>query len=201
MLKKKPHYILVLLFLGLLFIGYVYFFEISPTFVKKPNMERPSQIDEDLSEEEIIYVLNEMDAYKLHDNPLTSEPAIIQFDVVDGDTKIIQIKDNDFLVIESGEPDIIISGEEESLISILRSEDIEKAMIELYLSGNVGLEILADESTLALKGYKSLYDKFSSNNKITGEVIGLNPIRVEDSMNLFFLLFVSLIIGLIIEKL
>ena len=59
------------------------------------------------------------------------------------------------------------------------------------------LESYADEKTLALKGYKIIYDNFSG-NEITGNIIKINPIF--RGINLIFFLFVLIIIGLIIDK-
>ena len=110
------------------------------------------------------------------------------------------MENNNFVILDSGEPDIKIKGGEQEILQLLLSTDMEDEVIDMYLQGKITMEILADETTLALKGYKTLYDKFSNSNKITGEVVKLNPSQFQNSINLFFLLFISLILGLIIEK-
>ena len=59
----------IFLILGSVF--YSYFFVVSPTFVEKPKLEKPlpPTIGQAISAEQVEYVLNELDVYKLHDSP------------------------------------------------------------------------------------------------------------------------------------
>ena len=194
-----------LFFLTVLFlvagVGYVYFFQISPAFVDKPELDKPVITDEttEVEEEEIMYLLNELDAYKLHVDPLTKELPIIKVIINDANKEYYYtILENQLEVIEDGDPDIILNGDTEQIIEIMSSDNFDDAVVNAFYDGKIDLEIISDEKTLALKGYKSIYDKMS--NGITGNVVNLNPKRINNSLNLSLIFFVSTIIGLIIEK-
>jgi len=176
-------------------LGYVYFFQISPTFVEKPELEKPTQ--KYIGTEHVIYLLNEIDAYKLHPNPLTSEIPIIEV-VVGTKSYMFAIMDNEIIDYE-GDPDLLISGDEKILESVLSSEDISSAIIDAYHKGLISIEIYADESNLALKGYKGIYDKFG--NKVTGEIVALKPKGAQGAINLSMMFFMTLIMGLVLERL
>ncbi|MFH1316511.1 MAG: hypothetical protein ABII01_03270 [Candidatus Woesearchaeota archaeon] len=57
-------------------------------------------------------------------------------------------------------PDMVISMTSETFAQIFNSDDIEGEMYLQYTEGNIQIEVLTDYTTLALKGYKSLYDSF-----------------------------------------
>jgi hypothetical protein len=197
---------LVLFFIALIGvggIGYFYFFQISPTFVEKPHLDRPSldPLINDMNESHIKYLLNELDAYKLHDDPLTGEPPIIKIELTDIDEEFTYtVEDNNLELSESLEPDLILKGNSNDVISVLTSSDLEKSIIDAVNSGDIKIKLVADEKTLALKGYKSIYDKISS-NEITGAVVTkLGMSNVNNGLSISLLFFISLILGLIIER-
>jgi len=193
--KLAPVVFILALFL-ILSIGYVYFFQISPTFVNKPELEKPSQ--EFLTENHVEFLLNELGAYKLHKDPFTGEPPYIEV-VVDEVSYYITVENNEIKIIEHCDPDLRIYSNPEVLLQMFQSKNIEEEITKLFLEGKISIEILADEKTLALKGYKTIYDAISD-NELTGNVVLLNPIEITKGMNLSFLFLVSFIIGLIIEK-
>ncbi|MFH1054157.1 MAG: hypothetical protein V1740_07095 [Candidatus Woesearchaeota archaeon] len=57
-------------------------------------------------------------------------------------------------------PDMVISMTSETFAKIFNSDDIESEIYLQYTEDNIQIEILTDYTTLALKGYKSLYDSF-----------------------------------------
>ncbi len=187
----------VVLLLGIIGIGYAYFFVVSPGFVEKPEIEKPA-IEKEFTEDHVYYFMNELDGYKLHKNPLNNEPAVVEFDFGSEDL-LIEIQDNEFEATTKANPDIRIYMSKELMLDILRSSNFEKTLIDLYNSGEIRIEIVSDESTLALKGFKSLYDKLSS-NEITGNLVKLNPRETIKGINLSVLLFVAAILKLILEK-
>ena len=73
--KLAPVVFILALFL-ILGIGYMYFFQISPTFVNKPQLEMPNQ--DFLTENHVEFLLNELGAYKLHKDPFTGEPPYME---------------------------------------------------------------------------------------------------------------------------
>ena len=96
-------------------------------------------------------------------------------------------------------PDIIIEIPKEEVINLINEEDFDSAVIELYSNGIIDVDIVADEATLALKGYKSLYDNFAS-NEITGNLVKLDAKTYTKGLNLSLLFFIALILHLIMEK-
>ena len=193
--KLGPVVFIIALFF-ILGIGYFYFFQISPTFVNKPTLEKPSQ--DFLTENHIEFLLNELGAYKLHKDPFTGEPPYIEI-VADEISYYITVENNNVKIIDSCEPDLRIYGSTEVLLNIFQSQNLEAEITNLFLQGDLSIEILADEKTLALKGYKTIYDAVSE-NEVTGNVVKLNVEGVTKGMNLSFLFLISFVIGLIIEK-
>ncbi len=191
-LEKYAQVVFIIIILGVLFIGYFYFFQISPSFVDKPILEKPIIEEQELKTEHIIYLLNELNAYKLHNDPFTKEPPVIKI-IVSNENYFFTVEDNEIKEsLEDNNPDIVLTTTKEKIFELMESS--ENALTE-----DMEIEILSDEKTLALKGYKIIYDEFSK-NQITGEVINLKPEGYLRGINLSFLFFVSAIIGLIIEK-
>ena len=184
--EKYSQLVFILVMVGIFSIGYFYFSEISPVFVKKPDIKKP--ITQEITSEHIIYLLNEMDAYKLHEDPLSKELPIIEVKILE-ESYLYTVKDNQITETAKNDPDITLTTTKEKIIELFH--DNKK------ISECVSLESYADEKTLALKGYKIIYDNFSG-NEITGNIIKINPIF--RGINLIFFLFVSIIIGLIIDK-
>lgn len=184
-------------------IGYIYFFLVSPTFVDKPLVEKPTNIEKvgEIDQTHIKYLLNELDVYKLHNDPTTDEPPIIQVELIDlEDEFTFTVEDNNIEIFDSLNPDLIIKGGSNDVMEVLLSSDLEKSVVDAVYAGDIQIEIIADEKTLALKGYKSIYDKMSS-NKVTGGVVtefSLN--KINNGLSISLLFFISLIVGLIIEK-
>lgn len=199
---KFEKVIFVLSFCLILVIGYIYFFQVSPTFVEKPHVEQPAFLhkEEEVSIEHIIYLLNELDAYKLHDMLITGEKPVIEINIEDMNQDfLIEIQNNE--IVESFEtlkPDIRIITSKKTLFEIYRTDHI--SYTDAFYKGDIQLEILQDEKILALKGYKSIYDKLSVNNEITGETIKLNPIGFTRGLSLGFIFIFSFILGIIVEK-
>lgn len=190
----------------ILIIGYFYFFQISPTFVEQPVLERPADLQqrEAVSQEHIIYLLNMAGAYKLHNIPFSGEAPLIEVYIHDTkDRYFFEVEDNKIIQAENTEsPDIklIISGE--ALLDLYRSASPIHEVQNLYSAGKFEIQTLKEEKVLALKGYKAIYDTFSENaGELTGSLIkALNPARTIKGLNLFMLLLSSIIIGIIIEK-
>jgi len=202
---KLGRVIFILSLVCILSVGYFYFFHISPIFVQKPVLEKPGVVqDTNVGSAQVVYILNELDAYKLHEDPVSKEKPLIEVVILDlSKTFFITVKDNNIKeTTETSNPDIRIKGNLVDINNLLLQEDFETAIVDSFMDGNLQIEILADEKTLALKGYKSIYDKLSPNlNQITGEVVqNLNPVEYTKASQLIFLLMASIIIGLVIEK-
>ena len=129
---------------------------------------------------------------------------LIEVEIIDlGKTFFITVENNNIKeTTETSNPDIKIKGNLIDINNLLLQDDFETAIIDSFIGGKLQIEVLADEKALALKGYKSIYDKISPNlNQITGEVIqDFNPVEYTKASQLVFLLMISIIMGLVIEK-
>jgi hypothetical protein len=203
MVKGKLSRIFFFLFIILLLaLGYFYFFELSPTFVNKPQMEKPDNLAETINIDftHISYILNELGAYKLHEDPFTGEKPVIELQVEDtGQEFFVQIDDEKFSEIGAGKADIKISAKKETILGLFAGS-IDKGVVSAVAEGSMKLEVISDEKTLALKGYKSIYDSLK-NNAITGNVPGaLNPVSFIRGLEIFLFLLFALTVAMIIEK-
>jgi len=194
-------------FLCLLLFGsmYAYFFVISPVFVQKPILEKtplninapalsslPSPVNQTLIKSgHIIFLLNEIGAYKLHPS-LTGENPQINVDV-DGRGYSFSVINNGIIDVQNNlNPDIKIISNESSLIMIYQSNNTKNAVLTEYNNGSIKIVPIAEMSVLALKGYKSLYDYFG----ITGSVISNK--NVEEYYSIIDLIFIAIVSGIII---
>lgn len=202
--KEFPHILFILSVLIILGLGYFYFFMISPAFVVAPHIEKPSGvISEEVTSDELIYLLNEIGAYKLHNNPLGGEYPVIEVLVEDSVQDFyFQVTDNEIIEIpESHAPDIKLALDRKIISDIIDSPDSLQQILKHFSSGKITITPLQDEKVLALKGYKCIYDQFSSVAGITGNIIlKLKAKTMTGGINMGILLLTSLIIGLIIEK-
>ena len=150
--------------------GYFYFFVLSPTFIEKPYMEKPSLYVENAStreevikEEHIRYLVNEMGGYRLHNDPISKTPAEFEFFVNDfNKTYAIRTSENNILVWVGAleNPDGRVYTKQETVIRIFLSSNFKKELVRYVKEGKIRAELIADETTLALKGYKTVYDEF-----------------------------------------
>ena len=143
-----------------LLVFYVYFFIISPTFVSKPAMAKPAALgaNESVSTEHVEWIANEIGAYKLHPS-LGGEPAVLEL-VADNQVFSVTITNNKPVAAEGNavSPDIRIKGSRQAIAALLETGDINAKAIEMYRQGLISIEMLKDETTLAAKGYKAIYD-------------------------------------------
>jgi hypothetical protein len=171
---NKTIAIAVILLLVIAIPAFIYFSYISPINVKKPKIEMPidkkgSQFAMDnssapkpeITDQHVEYLVNEIDGYKLHENPLTREKAVIEVHVYDiGKVYSVTIEDN-VPVSEEGsadKPDIRIRANSREVLELTQSRDFKGKALELYQQERIGIELISDETTLAMKGYKAIYD-------------------------------------------
>ncbi len=181
----------VLVLTSLFFASYFYFSVISPVFALKPEVEAPkgSQIEDS----HIIYFLNEVEAYRLHENPLNSEPAVIEMHL---DGKIERFAVENFTYIKTtAEPDVLIYTSKKDFLMLLSESDLKKELNKMSTEGKIKIESLNDDKSLALKGYKVIFDSFSAND-ITGNVV----LPITNSFNMLFLLLAFALINVVKEK-
>lgn len=176
-IKKKKKFRLKLLLtviaaiILVLVVGgvFAYFFYVSPFWISKPFVEK-IELNDTLTEDHINYIANEIGVYKLHSAPLGGTSAQIELSVTDiakSYTITVQDRKPVTLLGDASDPDIRIHLDEETLFELYRSEEIvseAKAMVD---AGEIEIEPVKDESVLASKGYKVLYDRISG-EKIRG---------------------------------
>lgn len=140
-------------------VAYFYFAVISPV-VTKPISQKPTlKAGEPVTTEHVNWVVNELGGYKLHAS-LSGEPAEIE--VVSG-SRIFSVTTQDGKTVakdsKASNPDIRITASAETLVKLFAASDLKSEIAKLYNEGSVGIELLKDQATLALKGYKGLYDE------------------------------------------
>lgn len=161
--------VFALIIIGIFVGAYFYFFVFNPVFVEKPVIEKPvipAAEEFEVTEEQLEYITNEMGGYKLHSTPVTDELPVIEFFITNfRDTYTITIDDHNITAVKGAaiDPDVRLSGTKEVFRQLVESKDIVKDVRRLVNWRNIEVEILKEESTLALKGYKALYDALTGN--------------------------------------
>jgi len=200
-LEKRKHpmlkVVVILLLLALLVVpAYFYFSYVAPVFVEKPDIRSPlagmtdEQLKEmagspgmiEISEDHVGYLANELGAYKLHEDPFTDEPAKIEFLLHDtGQVFTVTVLENIPQASEgsSGSADIRITTDGTHMLELMAAEDFSSKAIELVQMQKIGIEIFSDEKTLALKGYKSIYDALK---KDSGMPTGQFTVAFDDKL-------------------
>lgn len=164
-MKTSVKILITILILIIIVLAGTVFLLLTPKSTQRITLKNPVS---DLSDEEaanyfstdyIKFLLYSIEADQLHNPPLSSNTPKIQIEVED---KIYnaEIKDN-AIKIEEGElakKDMVIKTTKSEIIKILRNESYVK---DSFASGLSSIEITADKSSLALKGYLGIYEKFT----------------------------------------
>lgn len=132
---------------------YLYFFVISPTGTKQA-LEKPMLAPgENISSKHIEWIANELGGYKLQSS------AEIEF-VVEGQKFSVTTKGGKVVskVGEASDPDLRITATRDAFARILSASDTNAEIVSLYNQGLISVQLLKDQPTLALKGYKGIYD-------------------------------------------
>lgn len=170
------------LFLFFLALGGIasaaYFYFIAPLNVQAPMLEKPEiqqpspvqneQDSEIISPVHLIYLLNEIGAYNLHNSPTGDAPRI-NFIISDLNKEYsFSVVNNRLINISQvSNPDIKIESNRAEIIEIYGSNNTRKTIMDCYNGGRIKVDAVADIASLTLKGYLSLYSYFG----ITGAVI------------------------------
>ncbi|MBN2422440.1 hypothetical protein JXB41_04395 [Candidatus Woesearchaeota archaeon] len=207
-MKKRILIGIFILLIPVLISCYVYFGIISPQFIKKPYIEKPDIIGLDENSDNLViedsmvnYIANEIGSYNLHEDPTSGEIPEMEFIVNDFEEVFtVRIIDN-IPRTEKGSaanPDLRIIASQPVILDILDSEDIQGRIVKHIEEGDVEIEVLANEATLGMKGYKAVYDSINKNTDlITGKVtMELNPMGFVSLIKLCFLICLFLIIEL-----
>src|SRR3989344_1775621 len=167
----------------------IYFIVISPTFIFKPKIEKP--LGNELGAKELQYIANELGAYRLHFSPLDGKNA--QFEIFINDKGIkytISIEKTypNAIKAEAPYPDIRIISNENTLMELFKSEDIQKTAAEYYQKNLIAVEIIEDINTLTLKGYKQIYEDVTQESGVWKLLVNSRPIRTTIYLTIVILL-------------
>jgi hypothetical protein len=162
-MAKKIALLILIVIAAILF--YVYFFIISPIFVVKPNIQKPTlAAGQPVGEEHIEWLVNEFGAYKLHNSPLSGEKSETEILVTPANSYFSVVIENNVPSATAGratDPDIRLTGARDVVASLLGSDNMIADAKAMSDEGKITLDILKDMSVLIPKGYKALYDELA----------------------------------------
>jgi len=184
-LKKQARRKLILSIVSILVLlivvgsVFVYFFYISPIFIAKPYIEKPflSEDNPSIVSDHITYIVNELGGYKLHGGPFG---GIAQMELFfpDINKKFTITVDKHHIYTVGGDapnPDIVLSATEQVFIDMFRAEDLMTKAKETVKLEMVQVDPIVDETVLAMKGYKAIYDALSGKIIGTSSLFKLTP--------------------------
>jgi len=170
--RRYPKIILAVLLIILILsitAGAIFYFKyISPISVKKPEIGLPGSLPLNSSSKEtniesahITYLVNEMGGYKLHNSPISGEKPLIEFKITDTNEVFRIIVENNLpkaVEVTSGSPDLRITAGSDTIKKIINSKNLTSDIVRYAEKGEILIVALKDDATLAVKGYKSIYD-------------------------------------------
>ncbi len=140
-------------------VTYAYFGIISPV-VTKPVIEK-SEFTGSITTENVNYLANELGAYKLHPS-VSGEPA--EMEIVSAGKTFFVTTENGRTVTKEGRapnPDVRITVSPDAFARLFAASDMKEEILELYDEGALTIELVKDQATLAVKGYKGIYDELN----------------------------------------
>ena len=146
----------------LVIVGFLYFFVITSTFAAKPSVAKPALASaSDIGSGQINWLMNEVGAYKLHPYMLFGEASIIECVITDQNrTFTMTVTDNNPTTLggAANSPDLRFTMNSADFMTLYAAPDTLAKAQEMRKSGQIKVDILKDDVTLAAKGYKAIYD-------------------------------------------
>jgi hypothetical protein len=170
----------------LLLLGYAYFFMLSPIESRQPTAKAVFVDDE----EKAIYILECMGLAGVHPD-LDGEKPYMKVRIGEYDGTFTSLDGR--ISLEYGLPDMMISLDEKTFRESVADPS---SMIALIESGKIEIKRVSDQHTLALKGFRIVYDRFQA----TGKVAAYESGRYITGISILALLFSVIIVGMIIER-
>lgn len=197
-IARNAQAVFILSLLVIFAIGYIHFFQVSiiGNVVYEPLIK-----DNSLEVSKVMNFLNILEIYKLNEIPLTNEKPIIELIIPESQkTYLVTVENHQYEIsFSKAKPDIRVRVEED-ILNELVLDPSGTHIADAISDSTLNIEILSDEKTIALKGYKNLYNKISAQG-ITGKVIdALNPIEFNNMLFMTAIIFFCVILGLVIEK-
>lgn len=160
--REKNRNIVIGIVVILIILAFLYFFVVSPTFVMKPSLTKLALTSpSDIGGGHINWMLNEVGAYKLHSYLLFGEPPVIESVITDQNRKFTTTVIDNYPTTVGGaasNPDIRFSMNSVDFMILYAAPDVLAKAQEMRKSGLIKVEILKDDFTMAMKGYKAIYD-------------------------------------------
>lgn len=168
----------VLVIIGLVFYVFMTPIGVEKPEIKKPHLEYAQEASNStapkqgliLEDQHMEYVVNEIDGYKLKENPITREPPVIEVIVDDEHSFKIKVIDNVPTSTDEGEPDLRIRTGKGNIEELLKTDQFKKTVVKMVTDGRIVVELVASRTELASKGYLSIYDALRNSSQMpTGE--------------------------------
>jgi hypothetical protein len=160
--REKNRNIAIGIVAMLIVLAFLYFFVVTPTFVMKPDLTKLALASpSDIGSGHVNWMLNEVGAYKLHSYLLFGESPVIESVITDQNRKFTTtVRDNYPTTVggAANNPDIRFSMNSADFMTLYAAPDVLAKAQEMRKSGLIKVEILKDEFTMAVKGYKAIYD-------------------------------------------
>lgn len=139
----------------------LYFYVLSPMFVAKPSIEKIALVSaSNIETGHIDWMLNELGAYKLHSYLLYGEPTVIECVITDQNKAFATTIIDNRPVTGTADysPDVRFSMTGADFVTLYAASDFLAKAQEMRESGLIKVDLLKDDFTLAVKGYKAIYD-------------------------------------------
>jgi hypothetical protein len=146
----------------LLVFAFLYFFVVTSTFVVKPDIAKPALASaSDIGNEHVNWLLNEVGAYKLHPYFLFGESPMIESVITDQNTVFTTTVTDNYpttIVGAASNPDMRFSMNSADFMTLYAASDVLAKAREMRKAGQITVGILKDDFTMAVKGYRAIYD-------------------------------------------
>ena len=160
--REKNRNIAIGIVAVMILLAFLYFFVITSTFAMKPGLTKLALASpSDIENGHVNWLLNEVGSYKLHSFFLFGEPSVIESVITDQNRKFTTTVTDNYPTTVAGaanNPDIRFSMNGADFMTLYAAPDVLAKAQEMRKSGLIRVEILKDEFTMAVKGYKSIYD-------------------------------------------
>jgi hypothetical protein len=160
--KQKDRNVVVGFVAIFLILAFLYLFVVTPTFVTKPVVAKPALATaSDIDSAHVNWLLNEVGAYRLHTYLMFGETPVIESVITDqGKVFTTTVRDNQptTVVGTATNPDIRFSMSGANFMTLYAASDTLAQAQAMRRSGQIVVNILKDDFTMAVKGYNAIYD-------------------------------------------
>ena len=168
--------VLVVAFIGMIFFYFALFKTNNASIYREKGLVNPAanltleQVTEAFDERFVQYLLYSIEAYNLHNPPLSSDTPKIE--VIAGEDVYNAVIDEGIIEVGKGpmkKKDIVITTSKIEAVKMLKDKNY---VAKSFNDGLSTIDLIGGKSTLFAKGYLNLY------NELTGKSITGNVIRI-----------------------